>query len=41
MCLEKIPVMTRKPQIKGMLDRWPNLNDVDNTDISNLELKMK
>jgi len=23
-----------------MLDRRPNLNDVDNTDISNLELKM-
>jgi len=26
---------------KGMLDRRPNLNDVDNTDISNSELKMK
>jgi len=24
-----------------MLDRWPNLNDVDNTNISNSELKMK
>jgi len=27
--------------IKGMLYRRLNLNDVDNTDISNSELKMK
>jgi len=26
--------------LKGMLDRQPNSNDVDNTDISNSELKM-
>jgi len=27
--------------VKGMLNRQPNLNDVDNTDISNSKLKMK
>jgi len=27
--------------VKGMLDRRLNLNDVDNTDISNSVLKMK
>jgi len=29
------------PPIKRMLDRRLNLNDVDNTDIFNSELKMK
>jgi len=27
--------------LKGMLHRWPNSNDVDNTDISNSKLKIK
>jgi len=34
-------LQTFRLSFKGMLDRRPNLNDVDNTDISNSELKMK
>jgi len=33
--------MFRCITIKRMLDRRSNLNDIDNTDISNSELKMK
>jgi len=39
--IRNVRLIVKYLSVSGMLDRWPNLNDVGNTDISNSDLKIK